>query len=190
MPRCVAPPLFEQSIGAGVVMEAVEQIRLLEPMIIPACGAKKAGDIVTPEDCGESWEWILSNGRFEIVANAVPNVEPVVEPDPVVTPVEPETVIEPVVEPVVEPEVVEPPESVETTEVVEPETVVQETEPAVVAGEDAQALDAIKAVLSAGKGRLADIVEKSGLTEEVVSALLTEANGFYKNQQGWYGTVK
>ena len=50
--------------------------------------------------------------------------------------------------------------------------------------------EAIKAVLSAGKGRLADVVEKSGLTEEVVSALLTEANGFYKNQQGWYGTVK
>lgn len=171
-------------------MEAVEQIRLLEPMIIPACGAKKAGDIVTPEDCGESWEWILSHGRFEVVADVVPSVEPLVEPDSVVPPVEPDHVIEPVVEPVVEPEVVEPQDAVETTEVVQPETVVQETEPAAVSSEDAQALEAIKAVLSAGKGRLADVVEKSGLTEEVVSALLTEANGFYKNQQGWYGTVK
>lgn len=179
-------------------MVAVEQIRLLEPMIIPACGAKKAGTIVTPEECGESWEWILNHGRFEVVSTDVPVAEPevdappelevvvdaVVEPEvdatEVVQPVEPEAVVEPTE--VVEPPVVEP-------QVVEPETVVAETEP-VVTSEESQALEAIKAVLSVGKGRLADVVEKSGLTEEVVSALLTEANGFYKNQQGWYGTVK
>lgn len=170
-------------------MVAVEKIRLLEPMIIAACGAKKVGDVLTPEDCGESWEWILDNGRFEVVTMDVPVVEP-----EVVAPPEPEVIADEVVEPEVvqpaEPEpVVEPTEVVEP-QVVEPETVVAETEPAVVASEESQALEAIKAVLSVGKGRLADVVEKSGLTEEVVSALLTEANGFYKNQQGWYGTVK
>ena len=184
MSRCATPHLFEQSIGAGVVMVTIEQIRLLEPMIIPACGRRNAGDVVTPEDCGDSWEWILNNGRFEVVADAAP-----VEPDAV-----PET--EPIADVVVEPEVdateVVPSGETEvvTDVVVEPETVVTDTEPAVVSDADAQALEAIKAVLSAGKGRLADVVEKSGLTEEVVSALLTEANGFYKNQQGWYGTVK
>lgn len=177
-------------------MVAVEQIRLLEPMIIPACGERKVGDVVTPEDCGESWEWILNHGRFEYVTADVPGAEP-----EVVAPPEPEVVVDPVVdpEPVVEPEAdatevvqqTEPEAVVEMTEVVDPtETVVTETEPAVVADEESQALEAIKAVLSVGKGRLADVVEKSGLTEEVVSALLTEANGFYKNQQGWYGTVK
>lgn len=176
-------------------MVTVEQIRLLEPMIISACGARKAGDVVTPKDCGDSWEWILNHGRFEAVATDVPVVEhevvaplePEVVPEPevvateVVQQVEPETVVEPTE--VVEPPVVEP-------QVVEQETVVTKTEPAVVADANLQALEAIKAVLSAGKGRLADVVEKSGLTEEVVSSLLTEANGFYKNQQGWYGTVK
>ena len=171
-------------------MVTVEQIRLLEPMIISACGARKAGDVVTPKDCGDSWEWILNHGRFEAVATDVPVVE-----HEVVAPLEPEVVPESavvateVVQPVEPEAVVEPTEVVEP-QVVEPETVVTETEPAVVASEESQALEAIKAVLAVGKGRLADVVEKSGLTEEVVSALLTEANGFYKNQQGWYGTVK
>ncbi len=174
-------------------MVTVEQIRLLEPMIISACGARKAGDVVTPKDCGDSWEWILNHGRFEAVATDVPVVE-----HEVVAPLEPEVVPESavvateVVQPVepVEPEAVVEPTEVVEPQVVEPETVVTETEPAVVASEESQALEAIKAVLAVGKGRLADVVEKSGLTEEVVSALLTEANGFYKNQQGWYGTVK
>jgi len=173
-------------------MVTVEQIRLLEPMIIPACGRRNAGDVVTPEDCGESWEWILNHGRFEVVATDVPVVEPAVVPEPEVVVdavVEPEADATEVVQPV-EPETVAETTEVADTTVVEPETVVTETEPVVVSDADSQALEAIKAVLSVGKGRLADVVEKSGLTEEVVSALLTEANGFYKNQQGWYGTVK
>lgn len=171
-------------------MTVVEQIRLLEPMIIPSCGAKDSGDIVTPEDCGESWEWIINNARFEVVETDVPVVEQEVsepesvDPDPVVEPEvdateEPEAVVDEVVE--------TPVEEVAVTEVTEETVVPTET---VVTDEEAQALEAIKAVLSGGKGRLADIVEKSGLTEEVVSALLTEANGFFKNQQGWYGTAK
>ncbi len=174
-------------------MADVQSIKLLEPVIIASCGAKNSGDVVTFEDCGESWNWIIDHVNHEVVA------EPdAVEVTPPAEPSEQETQPTTVVDAVVEPEVVQPvePEAVvEPTEVVEPpfvepQVVEPETEPAVVLGEESQALEAIKAVLAIGKGRLADVVEKSGLTEEVVSALLTEANGFYKNQQGWYGTVK
>jgi hypothetical protein len=36
---------------------------------------------------------------------------------------------------------------------------------------------------------LKTIVQQSGFTEEVVAPLLTEANGFRKNQQGWFSNI-
>lgn len=167
-----------------------QSIKLLEPVIIASCGARNSGDIVTSEDCGESWEWILNNINYEVVAEpvAVEVIQPM-EPAEPEAPVEtlPADVVDSVEqapaevvadvppEPVVVPDVV--PDAAETTEVV-------------INDGDAATVEAVKSVLASGKSRLKDLLEKTGLTEEVVSPVLTEANGFYVNQQGWYGLVK
>jgi len=157
-------------------------IRLLEDVIIPACGIKKAGDIVTASDCGDSWEWMLQRSRHKVVvpadapddaADEVSEVADEVTTD-VSDGVEADTSAES------ESEVETPADA--PTDVPE----ASETE---VAGET-DAVAKIKEVLGEKKSRIDDIVEDTGLTEDVVVAALTEANGFQKNQQGWWKVVK
>ena len=111
-------------------------IQLLEDVIIPACGIKKAGDIVTASDCGDSWEWMLQRSRHKVV---VPADDPADAPEV-------------------------------TTEV--------------------DVVAKLKESIGDKKYRIDDIVERTGLTEDVVVSALTEANGFQKNQQGWWKVVK
>lgn len=149
-------------------------IRLLEDVIIPACGIKKAGDIVTASDCGDSWQWMLERSRHKVVslddvpADAADEVSEVA--DEATTDVS---------------------DDVETDTDAESESEVDaaESSKTEVAG-DTDAVAKIKEVLGEKKSRIDDICEDTGLTEEVVVAALTEANGFQKNQQGWWKVVK
>jgi len=149
-------------------------IRLLEDVIIPACGIKKAGDIVTASDCGDSWQWMLERSRHKVVslddvpADAADEVSEVA--DEATTDVS---------------------DDVETDTDAESESEVDAAESSntEVAG-DTDAVAKIKEVLGEKKSRIDDICEDTGLTEEVVVAALTEANGFQKNQQGWWKVVK
>ena len=149
-------------------------IRLLEDVIIPACGIKKAGDIVTASDCGDSWQWMLERSRHKVVslddvpADATDEVSQVA--DEATTDVS---------------------DDVETDTDAESESEVDAAESSntEVAG-DTDAVAKIKEVLGEKKSRIDDICEDTGLTEEVVVAALTEANGFQKNQQGWWKVVK
>lgn len=118
--------------------EGCVSIKLLQEVIIAACGVKKRGDVVTAEDCGESWDWVLQHVAHEVVDGDQ----------------EPE-------------EVVDTPSE-----------------------EAVDVLEKVKTLLADKKSRLDDIVEHTGLTEEAVSAVLTEENGFHKNQQGWWGIIK
>lgn len=159
-------------------------IRLLEDVIIPACGIKKAGDIVTASDCGDSWEWMLQRSRHKVVVpadapddapdDAADEVSEVA--DEVTTDVSDDVEADAGVESEVETPAEGPADAPE----------VPETE---VAGET-DAVAKIKEVLGEKKSRIDDIVEDTGLTEDVVVAALTEANGFQKNQQGWWKVVK
>lgn len=176
MPHCAAPHFIQFSVGAGGEMAYVQSIKLLEPVIIASCGSKNAGDVVTADDCGESWEWVLDHINYEVVTEPVAPVDvpPAADGDNgEESPVDVIIAVQP--EPIAVPDVV--PDTIES-----PVAVLTEDETATV--------EAVKSVLASGKSRLKDLLEKTGLTEEVVSLVLTEANGFYVNQQGWYGLVK
>ena len=143
-------------------------IRLLEDVIIPACGVKKIGDIVTASDCGDSWEWMLQRSRHEVVnPDDVPDDVPEVA-DEVTADVS---------------------DDVETAAVPDSE-VETPADSADVPATETDAVAKIKEVLGEKKSRIDDICEDTGLSEDVVVAALTEANGFQKNQQGWWKIVK
>lgn len=189
MPHCAAPPFMQFSVGAGGEMADVQSIKLLEPVIIASCGARNAGDVVTSEECGESWEWILDHINYEVVAEPVavvvtPPAEPV---EPESTEEIPAAVVDSAEESPAEVVADVSPEQDVTPDVVPDAT---ETTEVVLNEGDAATVEAVKSVLVVGKSRLKDLLEKTGLTEEVVSPVLIEANGFYVNQQGWYGLVK
>ena len=148
-------------------------IRLLEDVIIPACGVKKAGDIVTASDCGDSWEWMLARSRHKVVS--LDDVEPDVPADVTEVADEVTTDVSDDVES----------DSAADSEV---ETPADTDVPAEVPATDVVAK--IKEVLGEKKSRIDDICEDTGLSEDVVVAALTEANGFQKNQQGWWKIVK
>lgn len=150
--------------------ESEISIRLLEDVIIPACGVKKAGDIVTASDCGDSWEWMLQRSRHEVVnPDELPDDVPEVA-DEVTTDVS---------------------DDVETDTDPESDSEVETpADAADVPGTETDAVAKIKEVLGEKKSRIDDICEDTGLSEDVVVAALTEANGFQKNQQGWWKIIK
>lgn len=169
-------------------------IQLLEDVIIPACGIKKAGDIVTASDCGDSWEWMLQRSRHKVVApaddpadapeDAADEVSEVA--DEVTTDVSDDVEADAGTESDSEVETpadapVEVPADVPVDGAEVPETEIA-TETDVVAK--------LKESIGDKKYRIDDIVERTGLTEDVVVAAMTEANGFQKNQQGWWKVVK
>jgi len=162
--------------------EGCVSIKLLQEVIIAACGVKKRGDVVTAEDCGESWDWVLQHVAHEVV-DGDQEPEEVVD-TPVDTPAD--TPVDESDETSSDEDAVE---TDETAEVVdgdqEPEEVVDTP-----SEEAVDVLEKVKTLLADKKSRLDDIVEHTGLTEESVSAVLTEENGFHKNQQGWWGIIK
>ncbi len=160
-------------------------IRLLEDVIIPACGIKKAGDIVTASDCGDSWEWMLARSRHEVVS--LDDVPTDVPADAAEVPAdEPDEVAE-----VADEVTTDVSDDGETDPGAESESEVETpADAAEVPGTETDAVAKIKEVLGEKKSRIDDICEDTGLTEDVVVAALTEANGFQKNQQGWWKVVK
>ena len=48
---------------------------------------------------------------------------------------------------------------------------------------------AVKQHLSEGKLQLKTLVQQTGISEDVLVPLLTEENGFSKNQQGWFSLI-
>ena len=146
---------------------ADQAIRLGEEVIIASCGVKKAGSVVTESECGESWQWILSQIPHEVLSEGdVEAVEAAQESS------------------------VEEPETTEVTTEVTPEAIETPAVPVLQTEEQSAAIDKLKTLLCDSKLRLNDIVEQSGVSEDIVSSVLTESNGFRKNQQGWWGLIK
>jgi beta-phosphoglucomutase-like phosphatase (HAD superfamily) len=171
-------------------------IRLDQDIIIPSCGFRTAGTVVTKEEAGDSYEWLLRNEIGHLVGQkTTAPIAAVVANEEVDVP-EVDTIVQAIVESEItegdqEAEVtsettVEPEGEIET-ETDDKEEVVNEQKP--VASEDAKVIVAVKELLAQGKMHLKTIVQQSGLTEEVVAPLLTEANGFRKNQQGWFSNI-
>ncbi len=50
-------------------------------------------------------------------------------------------------------------------------------------------IETVKSIIGDGKAQMKTIVQKSGISEDVIAPLLTEANGFTKNQQGWFSKI-
>ncbi len=48
---------------------------------------------------------------------------------------------------------------------------------------------AVKQHLTEGKLQLKTLVQQTGISEDVLVPLLTEENGFSKNQQGWFSLI-
>ena len=65
----------------------------------------------------------------------------------------------------------------------------EESETDSTVSDDASVISAVRTLLSDGKMQLKTIGQKTGISEEVIAPLLTEANGFTKNQQGWFSLV-
>lgn len=158
---------------------AVAGVRLFEDVIFASCGLRKAGSVVTVAEAGESWQWCIDRKIGQFIdeddmeeAMAVPDAKPAV------------------VSEVANDEVTEDTnQAVESSEPVS-EEVAPELTPEVAEVAEPDQIKAIYELLKDHKSRLDDIVSQSGLTEDVVKAVLTEANGFKKNQQGWWGLLE
>lgn len=179
---------------------AITGVRLRGDTIFSSCGLRKGGEIVTIAEAGDSWQWIIDSRAGEFIDDAdiaadTESIPSVISESPEVadevttdvsddveteTETETETGAESNSESEFETPVVVPADvPADGTEV--PETEVP-TETDVVAK--------LKESIGDKKYRIDDIVERTGLTEDVVVAALTEANGFQKNQQGWWKVVK
>jgi len=146
-------------------------IKLDEEVIIPSCGYKAAGTVVTKAEAGDSYEWLLKNEKGHLVSDQVQSSATKVT---------------------VGPEVVEDDDAdqdVDGESTVSDEGEVVNEQTPVVSEDDAAVIGTVKELLAQGKMHLKTIVQQTGFTEEVVSPLLTEANGFRKNQQGWFSNI-
>jgi len=169
-------------------MSEKTSIKLDQDVIIPSCGFKTAGSVVTKEDAGDSYEWLLKNKIGHMVGEkrvvpvaAVLHAPEDASPEPDESEEGDDKQDADVASETLDPEV-----DVES-ETNDEEEVVNEQTP--VTSEDAAVIVAVKELLAQGKMHLKTIVQQSGLTEEVVAPLLTEANGFRKNQQGWFSNI-
>lgn len=165
-------------------MSEKTSIKLDQDVIIPSCGFKTAGSVITKEDAGDSYEWLLKNEKGQLVSD---NVSVVVVPSgaQILTAPKGKTAVQ------VDPAGTDATET-DTEDEGEPAegddgSVTSEEIP--VTSEDAAVIVAVKELLTQGKMHLKTIVQQSGLTEEIVAPLLTEANGFRKNQQGWFSNI-
>ena len=169
-------------------------IRLNQDVCIPGTGTCKSRQVVSKADCGDSWQWLIDNRYGQVLSEAeyaaaiaspvsvqAEEVEAEDEDDEDdeesegddVNASEPEQPAEPT-----------GPETADGSNSVEPE---KTAEPL---SEDQQSvLKTVKEHLATGKSRLETILMQTGLTEDVVTPVLTEANGLRRNQQGWWGLI-
>ena len=152
-------------------------ILLHEDIIIPSCGTKRAGEVVTREEAGCSFQWLFENQYGEAIDPDLPRSNP--EPEQVNVATGETTIAE---ETDAESDESSDSEGEASGEkVAETESVAPEV--------DAEVVSIVRNVLTEGKLQLKTILSQTGLTEEAVTPVLTEANGFKRNQQGWYSNV-
>lgn len=158
-------------------MSEAKAIKLHEDVIIPSCGLKHAGQVVTKEEAGCSFQWLFDNqfGEEWDPSVAVPHAEP----EQTDIAIGDDTVSEETDE--------EADESSDSDDEASATDTVTES-PAASEG-DAEVIGIVRNALTEGKLQLKTILSQTGLTEEAVIPVLTEANGFKKNQQGWYSNV-
>jgi len=158
-------------------MSEAKAIKLHEDITIPSCGLKRAGQVVTREEAGCSFQWLFDNQFGEEWDPAVP--VPHAESEQADVAVGDDTVSE-------ETDGETDESSDSDDEASATDTV---TESPVVSEGDAEVIGIVRTALTEGKLQLKTILSQTGLTEEAVIPVLTEANGFKKNQQGWYSNV-
>jgi hypothetical protein len=158
-------------------------IKMDQDIIIPSCGFRAAGTVVTKEEAGDSYEWLLKNEKGQLVSDNVS----VVPADPaILTAPKGKTAVQ------VDPAGTDATETdtEDEGELAEgDEGSVTSEETPVVSEDDAAVIGTVKELLAQGKMHLKTIVQQTGFTEDVVSPLLTEVNGFRKNQQGWFSNI-
>lgn len=157
-------------------------IRLSQDICIPSCGMKKARQVVSQVDCGDSWDWLVSNKVGQVLTEAE-YAEAMASPAPVQADEPDDDQDEDEGDDEMEGDETEKPESSDVSSEASAEDV-PAAEP--LSEGDKSVLDAVKSHLANGKAQLKTILLKTGLTEDVVGPVLTEANGIRKNQQGWY----
>lgn len=153
-------------------------ILLHEDIIIPSCGTKRAGDIVTREEAGCSFQWLFDN-QFGEPCDPDAKVKPVL-------PVKAEEVVVAEVDSDGESDDSDDESDGSDEESTESQS---DTEQPVASEADAEVIGILRTVLTEGKLQLKTILSQTGLTEEAVVPVLTEANGFKKNQQGWFSNI-
>jgi hypothetical protein len=168
-------------------MSEKTSIKLDQDVIIPSCGLKTAGTVISKQEAGDSYEWLLKNNMGHLVGQKtkVQVAQPVVESETTSDTEELDADdADDEEEAAADSKASDSDDESETTDDGE---VVNEQTP--VTSEDAAVIVAVKELLTQGKMHLKTIVQQSGFTEEVVAPLLTEANGFRKNQQGWFSNI-
>lgn len=159
-------------------MSKIVAIKLINNCIIAAIGECSAGEVFLKEDCGDSWDWLLEpHNRVAVGLNEDQYVEELekAEADEELKAEEAGLV------------------DTEQDEAVTEETsVASESESGQEQASDVgtDLVDGLTTILREGKKHIKSLVEATGSTEEELIAVLTEANGFHKNQQGWWGCVK
>ncbi len=152
-------------------------ILLHEDIIIPSCGFKRAGDVVTREEAGCSFQWLFDNQYGEACDPDIPRSAP--QPEQVDVAIGDTAISEETEKVTDDPSDSEGDASAEKS--VDQESAAPEV--------DAEVVSILRNVLTEGKLQLKTILSQTGLTEEAVIPMLTEANGFKRNQQGWYSNV-
>lgn len=159
-------------------MSEAKAIKLHEDITIPSCGLKRAGQVVTREEAGCSFQWLFDNQFGEEWDPAVP-----------VPHADPEQADVAVVDDAVSAETDgETDESSDSDDESSATDTVTES-PVAESEVDVEVVTIVKAALAEGKLQLKTILAQTGLTEEAVVPMLTEANGFKKNQQGWFSII-
>lgn len=158
-------------------MSEAKAIKLHEDIIIPSCGLKHAGEVVTKEEAGCSFQWLFDNQFGEEC-----------DPDMPVQHAEPEQSDIAVGDDAVSEETdVTAGESTDSDD--EASASDTATETPVASEGDAEVIAIVRNALLEGKLQLKTILTQTGLTEEAVVPVLTKENGFTRNQQGWYSNV-
>jgi hypothetical protein len=140
---------------------------LMQDCIVSQFGRVQAGFEISQGDVDSlTWSYLERNGMLKSIESIVADADANDSPAPVVSD--------------------EPP--AQTGEESDP-TGDEDSELDSIVSDDASVISAIKMLLSEGKMQLKTIGQQAGIAEEVIAPLLTEANGFTKNQQGWFSLV-
>jgi len=174
-------------------MSEIIGVKLHTEVIIPAIGVCPAGTLLSRDQCADSWLWLLDGRNNVAIPCTAEDMERHVQVAEAMAAAKAEAPLESseVVAPESDSEVIE---GESATEVVEPSGDTPVTEDA--SGEpgsevpENEMVAKLTEILTEGKKRMDVLMTATGFGEDVLTAVLTEANGFSKNQQGWWGIAK